>query len=360
MNTIDAISATSNAWIKFWKSRWTRFFVIVLVLLYSLALVGPFLAPSNEAQIILASAYHPPTRVLWTKKGLAVQKYKLVDKVERRFEPLENQYESIQWFVKGSSYRWFGLFPCRWHLFGTSSKTQIYLLGADGFGRDVFSRLLYGAGISLSIGLIGIAITTVLGLLLGALAGYLGGGWDWFLMRSTEVLMSIPTLYLILALRAVFVEKLSPTQVYLMMIIILSFISWASMARVIRGMVLSLRARDFVTAARVLGQSHWKILLRHILPNTWSYVIIACTLAVPGYILGEAALSFLGLGIQDPQASWGLMLAQAQSLRVLVSFWWMLLPGVMISITVMTFNFIGDSLRDALDPTRVTQKVGTL
>jgi peptide/nickel transport system permease protein len=160
--------------------------------------------------------------------------------------------------------------------------------------------------------------------------------------------------------RSVFVEKLSPTQVYIMIIVILSFISWASMARVIRGMVLSLRERNFVMAARVMGQSHWKILLHHIFPNTWSYVIVACTLSVPGYILGEAALSFLGLGIQDPQASWGLMLAQAQSLRVLVSFWWMLLPGIMISITVMTFNFIGDALRDAMDIVDSMQEVKKL
>ncbi|MBX7157692.1 MAG: ABC transporter permease [Verrucomicrobiae bacterium] len=343
------ITPNRNVWQKFWQSRWTRFFVIILGLLYFSAGTGPFLAPYNEAEISLPDAYHPPTRIIWSKQGLAVQKYELVDKAQRRFEPLPNQHEPIVWFVQGSEYRWFGLWHCRWHLFGTSGKAKIYLLGADSFGRDVFSRLLYGAGVSLSIGLVGIAITTTLGLILGGIAGYAGGRLDWLLMRGTEVLMSIPALYLILAVRSVFVEKLSPTQIYLMIIVILSFISWASMARVIRGMVLSLRERDFVKAARVMGQSHWKILLRHILPNTWSYVIVACTLSVPGYILGEAALSFLGLGIQDPQASWGLMLAQAQSLRVLVSFWWMLLPGVMISITVMTFNFIGDALRDALD-----------
>jgi len=169
-------------------------------------------------------------------------------------------------------------------------------------------------------------------------------------MRLSEILMSVPSLYLILALRATFGEGLNSAQTYVMIVVILSFIGWCGMSRVIRGMVLSLRERDYVTAARAMGVPTWQILLRHILPNTISYVIVAATLSVPGYILGEAALSFLGLGITEPDSSWGLMLSQAQSIRVLTGYWWMLTPGVMIILTVMAFNFLGDALRDAIDP----------
>ena len=163
MSAKNLTSPRRSAWRKFWKSRWTRFFVILLGLFYFLALAGPFLAPYNESEIALSEAYHPPTRLVWSQEGIAVQTYQLVDKAERRFEPLVNQSNPITWLVNGSPYRWFGLWSCHWHLFGVSDGSKVYLLGADGFGRDVFSRLLYGAGVSLSIGLIGLGITTVLG-----------------------------------------------------------------------------------------------------------------------------------------------------------------------------------------------------
>ena len=241
--------------------------------------------------------------------------------------------------------------PTDRHLFGTddAEKHPIYLLGADQFGRDVLSRLLYGSQISLSIGLIGISLTFTFGIALGGIAGYFGGPADSFIMRFCELIMSVPSLYLILVLRSVFPANMRSSMVYLLIMVILSFIRWAGTARVIRGMALSLRERQYVLAARTLGQSNWKIIARHILPGTLSYVIVAATLSIPYYILGEVVLSFLGVGVQEPQASWGNMLTAAQNPNYLVNYPWLLAPGVAIFITVLAFNFLGDGLRDAVD-----------
>ncbi len=342
---------TASLWSRFWSHGSARVFFPVLLLLYLSALLAPFLAPYGEADQLLSKAYHPPALPVWKNGQLQVPRLVLTNKATREFRlDTQNPWAPVSLFAKGSPYQWLGFIPCDRHLFTTSPTERLYLLGADSYGRCVFSRLLYGSQVSLSIGLIGIAITTVLGMLLGGIAGYFGGWTDSLLMRVTEVLMSIPGLYLILALRAVFSKDLDSANIYLVMIVILSFIGWSGTARVIRGMALSLRERDFISASRALGQNPLIIITRHIWPNVFSYVIVSATLSVPGYILGEASLSFLGLGIQDPQSSWGLMLAQAQSIRVLVSFWWMLLPGLLISLSVMSFNFVGDALRDAVDP----------
>ncbi len=209
--------------------------------------------------------------------------------------------------------------------------------------------MLYGSQISLSIGVVGILLSFTFGKMIGGISGYFSGATDTIIMRLCELIMSIPALYLIISLRATFPPSMSSAQIYAMIIIILSFIGWASMARVIRGMTLSLREQQFVLAARALGQSHLKIIVRHILPNTFSYVIVAATLSVPYYILGEVVLSFLGVGIQEPQASWGLMLNAAQNTEYMRNYPWLLAPGVAIFVTVLAFNFLGDGLRDAAD-----------
>jgi peptide/nickel transport system permease protein len=226
-------------------------------------------------------------------------------------------------------------------------------MGADDTGRDEWTRLLFGSQVSLTVGVVGILISFTLGLLLGGVSGYFGGWVDVCIMRSSELLLSIPGLYLIVALRGVFPLELPSQQTYLAIVAILAFIGWASLARVIRGMVLSLRQAEYVLAAEALGASSLRIIVRHILPNTMSFTIVAATVAVPGFILGEVFLSFLGVGVQPPAASWGNMLNAARSQRVLTSFPWMLLaPGGAIFLTVMAFNFFGDGLRDALDPRR--------
>jgi len=256
----------------------------------------------------------------------------------------------LRWFVDGGDYHVLWAVRSKLHLFGVEAPGRIYLLGSDGLGRDVFSRILYGAQVSLSIGILGIIISTLLGMLVGALAGYFGGAVDFGLMRVVEVLLALPSLYFILILRQAFGSGMSSTQVYLIMVVILAFIGWATEARVIRGMVLSLKEREYVLAARALGFSNWRIIVRHILPNTFSFVIVTATLSVPFYVLGEVALSFLGAGIQEPEASWGNMLTAAQNNRVLSDFPWMLAPGFFIFVAVMAWNFLGDGLRDAADP----------
>jgi peptide/nickel transport system permease protein len=257
--------------------------------------------------------------------------------------------------VRGDGYRLFGMIPANLHLFGTTPGERVYLLGADPYGRDQLSRLLSGAQVSLTVGLVGIAISFTLGLLLGGVSGYVGGWIDVVIMRTTELLLSIPGLYLIVALRSVFPPGLSSRQVYLGIVAILALIGWAAFARVIRGMVLSIRRAEYVVAAEALGMSRARVLVRHILPGTTTFVVVAATLAVPGYILGEVFLSFLGVGVQEPAASWGNMLIHARSLRALQSFPWLLFgPGLAIVATVMAFNVLGDGLRDALDPRGTT------
>jgi peptide/nickel transport system permease protein len=320
----------------------------VLVALYGLALVAPFLAPYGESSGERTRPYEAPSQLVWSG-GPAMRS---MARVGRAWQPAGEPVR-LGFLVRGDAYEFLPGVRFDRHLFGVTGSAgtaRVYLLGADQFGRDVFSRILYGARVSLSVGLIGVALSFSLGLLIGGWAGYRGGWTDALLMRGSEILMSIPALYLILALRTAFPASLPSSMTYLMIVLILSLVSWTGLGRIVRGMVLSLRTRDYVSAAEALGLSPVRILVRHLLPNTLSFAVVAATIAVPGYILGEVALSFLGVGIQEPAASWGNMLQQAASVSVMEASPWILWPGAAIFITVLAFNVLGDGLRDALDP----------
>lgn len=327
----------------------------ILIVLYFLAIFADFIAPYPYDIQHRDTPYHPPTQIhFFDKNGNFslrpfVYEYKLVDPIFKRYKIDYTKKHYIYFFVKGDKHYLLGFIPMYTHLFGVK-EGKIFLLGADHLGRDIFSRLLYGARISLSIGIVGVLISFVIGALVGGISGYFGGYIDNILMRISEVIMSFPGFYLMLALRAIFPITLSSVEVYFLIVVILSFIGWAGLARVIRGMVLSIREQDFVLAAKSYGASSLRIITKHILPNTFSYLLIAATLSIPGYILGESALSLLGLGIQEPYASWGNMLAAARSITAISNYPWILSPGIAIFITILAFNLLGDALRDALDP----------
>jgi peptide/nickel transport system permease protein len=328
-----------------------------LIVLYILMIFADFFAPygfDNEKRPL---SYCPPMRVhLIGGDGklhwpfMYQYSYTFDEYYNRIYVQDTSARYPIKFFIKGDEHRIFGLIPTRTHFFGVGEPARIYLLGADYRGRDVFSRILYGSRVSLSIGFVGVAISFFVGMMVGGISGYFGGNTDNALMRLSEMIMMIPGFYLMLALRAAFPPNLSSIEVYLMIVLIMSFIGWAGLSRVIRGMVLSIREKEFVTAARASGDGPIRIIVRHILPNTLSYVIVAVTLSIPGYILGESALSLIGVGIQEPYASWGNMLSDAMNIGEIRFHPWILVPGLFIFISIMAFNFLGDGLRDAFDP----------
>jgi peptide/nickel transport system permease protein len=351
MPTTDAIIETP--WRIFWQRlRRQRVAIlggVILIVLYAAAFFAGFIAPYGYERQDRQAFFHPPTALRFQGWRLAVQGYESLPGASK-YRAVPGDTAPIHFFVAGEKYNLFGFISSRLHFLGTGDdKHPIYLAGTDQYGRDIFSRLLYGSQISLSIGILGICLSFTFGTVIGAISGYFGGLMDDGIMRLCELIMSIPSLYLIIALRADFPPTLKSSTVYLLIIVILSFVRWAATARVIRGMALSLRERQYVLAARTMGMTDWRVVTRHIMPNTFSYIIVAATLSVPYYILGEVVLSFLGVGIQEPDASWGIMLNEAQNPEYLTNYPWLLAPGVAIFVTVLAFNFLGDGLRDAVD-----------
>ena len=346
---------------RFMAHRLALLGIVVLVVLYAGALFAEFVAPYDGFRRFADYQLAAPQRVRLFHDGKPVLRpfvYGLHR--ERHPETLRWQFTidrdaryPIALFVRGDPYRLVGLIPADIHLFGVRQEDGfLFLFGTDNLGRDLFSRNVYAARISLSIGLVGVAMSFVLGCLLGGISGYYGGALDTFIQRLIEFLISIPSIPLWMALAAALPNDWPPLRIYFGITLILSVVGWTGLARVVRGKLLELREADFVMAARIAGVAEPHIITRHLLPSFMSYLIVSLTLSIPGMILAETALSFLGVGIQPPAISWGALLQGAQNVRTVALAPWLFIPGLFIVITVLSFNFVGDGLRDAADPYR--------
>ncbi|MBO1349507.1 MAG: ABC transporter permease [Hormoscilla sp. GUM202] len=347
-------------WKKLKNNPLARSGASLLLVFYITVMAAGFVAPYDPYVGQQDGALLPPTRIYWqdrTGELIGPHVYPTtqgpvdLETGDRALIVDRTQPSPLGLFVKGDPYKLFGVFPTDIHLFGAKGEGKLNILGTDEQARDQFSRIVYGGQISLSIGLVGIAISFPLGMLIGGISGYFGGWADAVLMRMVEVLMTIPGIYLLVALAAVLPPGLTSTQRFLMIVAITSFISWAGLARVIRGQVLSIKEREFVQAAKVMGANPFYIIVRHVLPQTATYAIISATLSIPSFIVAESVLSLIGLGIQQPDPSWGNLLSSASNASILVLQPWLIWPpAVLIILTVLAFNLLGDGLRDALDP----------
>ncbi|MDY7022008.1 MAG: ABC transporter permease [Cyanobacteriota bacterium] len=347
-------------WHRLKKNPLARLGAIILIVFYLCAIFANFVAPYDAYETTIDGALLPPTTIYWQNQQGEFIGPHIYDTTQGPVDietgkrqlrvDLENPCP-VRLFVKGTPYKLWGFIPGDRHLFGAVGECKLHLIGTDEQARDQFSRLIFGSQISLSIGFVGIAIYFPIGMIVGGISGYFGGWADTMIMRIVEVLMTIPGIYLLVALAAVLPPELSSAQRYLLIVVIISFISWASLARVIRGQVLSIKELQFVQATQAMGANPLYIIWRHVLPQTATYVIISATLAIPGFIVSESVLSLIGLGIQEPDPSWGNLLSSATNASILALQPWLVLPpALVIILTVLAFNLLGDGLRDALDP----------
>jgi peptide/nickel transport system permease protein len=336
-----------NWWKRLRANPLARIGAVILIIFYTAVLCADFIAPYSAYDAPKNSALLPPTQIYWTNaqgESIGPHVYPTIQGVvdiatgDRTLIVDRSKPSMISLFSNG-------------HLFSTSGQGRLNLLGTDDQGRDQLTRLLYGGRISLSIGIIGTVISFAIGCLVGGISGYFGGWLDAVIMRMVEVLMSVPSIYLLVALAAILPDQISNTERFALIIFIISFVQWAGLARVVRGQVLSIKEATFITAAKATGAKPLRIILKHVLPQTASYIIISATLAIPSFIIAESVLSLIGLGIQQPDPSWGNMLSLATNASAIVLQPWLICsPSLLIILTVLSYNLLGDGLRDALDP----------
>lgn len=348
-------------WWRFLKHKMALISAVIIIVFYSVAAFAEFVAPYNPDDSFIQYKLAPPTKIHVIDDNGKLQR-PFIYKMTRERDPLtlrSNYIEDretiypIRFFVQGPEYEILGRWPSTLHLFGVDAPRDemgIFLIGADRLGRDLFSRVCYGARISLTIGLVAVFISLVVGIVMGGISGYYGGAVDNAIQRLIEFIRSIPDIPLIMALAAALPADLPVIQLYFGVTVVLAFIGWTGLARVVRGRFLSMREEDFVMAARFAGSSEMRIILRHMMPSFLSHIIASLTLSIPGIILAETGLSFLGLGLRAPAISWGVLLQEAQNIRSVALAPWVLLPALAVIVTVLAFNFLGDGIRDAADP----------
>ena len=362
----DAQLTVASQWrLMWWRFRKHKLAIacgIVLALFYIVAIFAEVIAPYDPSELHGQFKFQQPNGVTFTDANgdfvlwpgvRQLTGHRDPNTLRITYVPDENTWQPLQLFAHGEPYKLWGIIPGDIHLIGLPGPTQdqaLFLLGTDRLGRDLFSRIIYGSRISLSIGIVGVVMSFVLGILLGGLSGYYGGWVDLVIQRLIELIRSMPQVPLFLAFAAAVPAQWPVEYTYLALVVILSFINWTGLARAVRGRFLSLREEDFVLAARLSGASQKRIMFRHMLPSFTSHIIASLTLAIPNTIIAETTISFLGLGMREPGISWGLLLQDAQNLQNMALYPWLLLPAIPLIVVIVAFNFLGDGLRDAADP----------
>ncbi|MCQ4632601.1 ABC transporter permease [Shinella sp. CPCC 100929] len=357
---LKVIAQASQFQLMWWQFRRHRMALasgIFLIAVYLMIAISEFLSPYNLHTRNIDFIYSPPQTLRFMHEGSFVgpfvygQTMRLdMDTLQRVYTDDRTDVQKLRFFCRGDSYRFWGLFQSDVHLVCPAKDGEFFFLGTDRLGRDMLSRILYGARISLTIGALGVMMSFVLGIVIGGLAGYHGGIFDLIVQRVIEVLQSIPSIPLWMALAAIIPVTWSPILVYVGITIILGMLDWTGLARAVRSKLLALREEDYVLAAQVMGAGSARIIRRHLVPGFMSHLIASATLTIPGMILGETALSFLGLGLRPPITSWGILLTEARSINIIALYPWLLFPVVPVVLVILAFNFLGDGLRDAADP----------